>query len=225
MRELWQQSARALRETHRLILLGYSIPSADFVVSGVLRDSLGGRAVRVEIINPEPDPVHRRVDSLGLPEAQVVENGGGPATLDAVEKFVTSYRDDASGELSTFITSTLQREDAVRDKPLLVSWSSQWAGAVLGATPTPDGSDVILDVEGPTSGYLATARRESQASPLTLGELVSVISPGQRLVARTNEQGEFVLVAAATQFCETGYAGEWQVLVPAGQDPRRPGEG
>jgi hypothetical protein len=165
------------------------------------------------------------VDSLGLPEAQVVENGGGPATLDAVEKFVTSYRDDASGELSTFITSTLQREDAVRDKPLLVSWSSQWAGAVLGATPTPDGSDVILDVEGPTSGYLATARRESQASPLTLGELVSVISPGQRLVARTNEQGEFVLVAAATQFCETGYAGEWQVLVPAGQDPRRPGEG
>lgn len=70
-RELWRRAAEALSVAERLVLIGYSVPQADHSVMGMLTESLQGRDVRVEIVNPFPDEVRARLERLGVPESAI----------------------------------------------------------------------------------------------------------------------------------------------------------
>jgi len=61
-----------LRAAERVVLIGYSLPLADHSVSGMLTEALGGRDVRIEIVNPAADEVAARLNRLGVSDAEVV---------------------------------------------------------------------------------------------------------------------------------------------------------
>jgi len=80
MKELWQRAAAALREATRVVLVGYSLPLADHSLSGMLSESLRGRAVDVEIADLDPEPVEQRLRRLGT-AAKKVEQFAGPSPI------------------------------------------------------------------------------------------------------------------------------------------------
>ena len=65
--EIWRRAADALQRTERLVLIGYSLPQADHSLTGLLSDALQGRAVKVEVVNPDPEGVMCRLVRLGVP--------------------------------------------------------------------------------------------------------------------------------------------------------------
>ena len=187
------------------------------LVAGMLGDALGGRAVDIEIVDPNPEIFQERLIRRGMPAAGVFAGRGDASTL--VEDFASAYRDAASRELlRTFRTEQIVDLHAL---PLLVAWSQAWAGVVTSMEQNKDG-DIILSAEGPTAGSTSTAPREGKAHAVCLGDLRDVESVNGRLVARTTSGQEHVLVAAGTVTREVGHAGHWQALVPAGWDPNRP---
>lgn len=68
-RQLWQDAHEVLQRAERISLVGYSLPSADLVVGGLLEQGLRNREVVVDVVNTIPNPVSARVRALGGPAA------------------------------------------------------------------------------------------------------------------------------------------------------------
>ena len=65
--EFWHRAAQALAQASRVVLIGYSVPSADHSFSGMLSAGFGARGVAVEVVDPYPDAVLARLERLGVP--------------------------------------------------------------------------------------------------------------------------------------------------------------
>jgi hypothetical protein len=93
VRELWGRARRALAEAERLIVIGYSVPPEDQVVSGMLAEALRGRDVEViivEISDCSAAEVDARLEHLGAVAARR-RRFIGPS---CVEEFASWYRDE-----------------------------------------------------------------------------------------------------------------------------------
>ena len=91
-RELWSTARESLGSASRLILLGYSLPTEDAVVSGLLAETLARRDIAVVVANLKPGPVSQRLRDLGL-----LTNSDEPREFggeESVEHFVAWHRDD-----------------------------------------------------------------------------------------------------------------------------------
>lgn len=99
-RQLWQDAAEALAEAERVSILGYSLPSADVVVGGLLERSLRGRSVVVDVVDPEPDDVCKRIEALGGPGlgSDLFHVATCAASDTCVAPFVASLCDEASAD-------------------------------------------------------------------------------------------------------------------------------
>lgn len=76
VQEIWSQAAAALSRADRLVLIGYSLPVADHSMIGMLSDGIGGRQVKVEIVNPRPVEVRDRLIRLGIASQSISITGG-----------------------------------------------------------------------------------------------------------------------------------------------------
>jgi hypothetical protein len=75
-RELWRRAAVAIWSAERLVLIGYSVPLADHSISGMLSEGLEGRTVQIEIVNPAPSEVRKRLVRLGVAANNIEVFGG-----------------------------------------------------------------------------------------------------------------------------------------------------
>lgn len=184
-RWLWTQAAQALNEAERISLLGYSIPPADLVMSGMLAAAVHGHCVDLKVVNLKPDDPAQRLRELG---ATTVSELGGD---DCMQSFVNSYRDQAAAEL----VQTL-RASALGDAYLVAFTGSA----------SPNGRAAFQAVKRITRGdceaelSLELAETGVPIDPdndLGLSALVSKITERvRRLVVRTSDNRKLHVVAA-----------------------------
>jgi hypothetical protein len=93
-RELWSTARESLRSASRLILLGYSLPAEDAVVSGLLAETLADRHIAVVVADLEPGPVSQRLRDLGL----LIDSDESREFRgeESIEHFVAWHRDDVA---------------------------------------------------------------------------------------------------------------------------------
>lgn len=95
-RELWRTAFNALMDAERVSLVGYSLPPADLVMSGMLDQALSGKGVAVDIVNPDPKDLEARIRSLGVPV---------PTMFNSIVEFTHAYRDRAAADLAESIAA------------------------------------------------------------------------------------------------------------------------
>ena len=92
-RRLWRRAAAALRSADRIALLGYSLPQADLVMSGMLAEAIKGRAMTVEVVNPKPQVPVTSLERLGARAVKVTKGAK------CIEDFAAAYSARAATEL------------------------------------------------------------------------------------------------------------------------------
>ena len=103
-------------------LIGYSLPQADPVMMGMLESVLRSEDLVLDIVNPDPEDVMRRLMGLGASEGNINVVDGS----DCVARFTGDYRDRAAREL---VTELAQFDaDVIDNPPLLVAWTNPQAG-------------------------------------------------------------------------------------------------
>lgn len=70
-RQLWQTAAKRLGRCDEIALMGYSIPATDIVASHMLVAARAQRGAKVNIVNPDPEPVRRTLVDAGVPGAAI----------------------------------------------------------------------------------------------------------------------------------------------------------
>jgi hypothetical protein len=116
LHQLWQDAYEAIAGADRLTLIGYSLPLTDFVVSGMVESAMRSwtRAVPVDVVDRNPDPVVRRVEALG---------GGNSTPFASVKEFSEA----ASKRGSRDVLTAIEHLDHMRPRPsypgaVIVRW-------------------------------------------------------------------------------------------------------
>lgn len=108
VRELWTAAYDALVGADRVLIIGYSFPSADSSIAGLIQNSLSRKMPRkevdVEVIDLEPKFVGSQLDRIGIPHA-VLFSGNS-----AVENFVDSYIEEAANYVFNKIREKLTEQ-------------------------------------------------------------------------------------------------------------------
>lgn len=202
MRFLWTQALEALREARRVFLVGYSLPPADPVILGLLRDAFRDRVPEFWVVNPSPEPPLLGLESLGIDRESVTVLD----SIDCVAALSQQLRDQAAGDLVTQIRGL--DPTAAKGKGMFLAWGDP--RAMLGPSARvgviglaqPDG-DLLLE---PASGAVSTAAG-SPDSPPSLADLLPRLPGVKRLVALMADGRKLPLV------------GSWR---PAGLPPNPP---
>jgi hypothetical protein len=202
MRLLWTQALEALREARRVFLVGYSLPPADPVILGLLRDAFRDRVPELWVVNPSPEPPLSSLESLGIDRDSVTVLDG----TDCVAALSRQLRDQAAGDLVTEIRGL--DPTAAKGKSMFLAWGDPRAMVAPSARvgvigfAQPDG-DLLLE---PASGAVSTAAA-SPDSPPSLADLLPRLPGVKRLVALMADGRKLPLV------------GSWR---PAGLPPNPP---
>ena len=106
-RWLWRKASDALRSASRISLLGYSLPPADLVMSGMLEEVARRPSVELEVVDRKSDVPKKRLETLG---AGHVEETSGEQCM---EHFVDKYCDRAAAELIHALRSSLSDDVTV----------------------------------------------------------------------------------------------------------------
>lgn len=196
-RALWQHAAQVLGESAEVDLIGYSLPLTDLVTTGMLADRLGGRAVRVRVVNPSPNAPLTALRGLGVAADPFLDD------MDA-------YVDDWEMAVGSGAWPEL---DALADElPVLVGSSPRNLRAVLRA-----GTGLVG--EQTRSTFEATQSREAgDAVPVTVGDVRRLPLSGEPLVINDGT-AERVVVGWELHATETGYRPQWAVALTAWSPP------
>ncbi|HVB00552.1 MAG TPA: hypothetical protein VNE42_04750 [Acidimicrobiales bacterium] len=101
MRQVWRNAAAVLKCAKKVVLVGYSLPTADLVMRGMLEDCLSGRDVIIEVVNLKAKPVIMALESAGLGEHQIIVTEG----QNCVETFTYKYRDQVAASVTDWLRS------------------------------------------------------------------------------------------------------------------------
>lgn len=221
MRELWRGASKALKEAERVTLVGYSIPVADLVFSGLLGDALRDREVQIEVVDPCPAPVIARLTGLGIDERLITH-------IHSWTEFVERYRARASGECVASLRSTdPSRANQTRismpwGKPLL-SNGRKLVPAMQTAFEIQDRREmdgsIVIDFD---PAHRREFTEQSDAT-LKLSEVFDLVPGATRLVAKMAD-GTEVPVVGAWHFHADEHHTPGVTLAPAGKadyDPDR----
>ncbi|EQD53135.1 hypothetical protein B1B_10413, partial [mine drainage metagenome] len=91
-RELWRSSYDALCVSTNVALVGYSLPAADVVFTGMLESSLRGTGTHVDVVNLDAAAIGARLKKLGMTYLTLTDKD------DCVAQFTASYLERASEE-------------------------------------------------------------------------------------------------------------------------------
>lgn len=208
-RQLWSSARDGLAAADRVVLLGYSLPTMDFVACGLLRHSIKENAT-IHVVNKKPDPVRASLIRLGF-DAQRIRTYAGPDCI-------RDYVDELVVPRSRTLPRSLLDANLSESLPILVS-SAPWRGHVaLRAERTAGRAIITVEQDRADATYLHR-RLDSAPDPLTLGDL--------RAVIRRSEEGELAvrypwnettspLISHQRLHAMTGYSNEWLALIPSG---------
>lgn len=81
-RQIWRNTARALRDADQVVIAGYSLPVTDLVTGDMFTDALADTDSYVHVVNPCPEEVAERLVKLGVKEDRITCHGD-----DCLEKY------------------------------------------------------------------------------------------------------------------------------------------
>lgn len=180
IRELWTSAHDALRGARRVFLIGYSLPSADSGMGGLLNHALSNNphAPILEVVNFEKavPPILDRLSKIGI-------KAKPSFTADnCVEKFAKSYVDETSRHVLTHLQEYLSNNTKGQ---LDVHWGSPrgWYGSIEGTL------QVSFDQMSKTL-VVSTHTSEGSAaiSEVQFAELADHINEAERLVIKLAEE-------------------------------------
>ncbi len=177
LRLLWTQALEALREAKRVFLVGYSLPLADPVMLGLLRDAFRDRVPELWIVNPCPERPLSGLASLGIDRDWVTRLD----SKDCVAALARQLRDQAAGD----VVSQIRRLDpaVAKGTRMLLAWGdrggkavqSAWIGAIR---PVQPDADLLLE---PAPGFPTSV--PSMDDLPSLADLLPRLPGAKRLVA------------------------------------------
>lgn len=99
IRQIWQHAAEAIAGAERIVLLGYSIPSADHSIIGMLTDGIQNRNVKFEVINIRPREVKARLVRLGVDPGSITTYSGKYCVQRWIADSVANLQREAAGRV------------------------------------------------------------------------------------------------------------------------------
>jgi hypothetical protein len=213
-RQLWRDAFEALAEARRITILGYSLPQVDIVMSGMLGTVLRTEGVTVEVVDPEPDAICKRIEALGGP----TEASGRLSVVHGdccVEVYVQQLRDRASAQAILKLKDLVLPEGRSYPDPVAVTWRHRGRSVLRGirTIERSAGNTVVLICEGDPAFNVATGAAVSAA------EVVRALQDARRLLARTNDGHEATVIAYATDNFENANAQHLLRVIAAGRMP------
>lgn len=204
-RQLWQTAAAALAEAEKVTLVGYSLPPADLVTSGMLAERLTQATTTVEVVNPFPDAVIERLETLGIGAYLTTSIGGS----NAINRFV----DQLEREASYRELHTLAAEDG--NPLLLVAADDSRMSAVIGIEYTEDTIRLITELPSDLN-YATRPLHERSEQIKSLNDLRAAIDQSydaEAVVAALDSRHESRIVDHQELIAHIGPG--WVVLLPA----------
>ena len=181
-REMWRRAYRALGRAERAVLIGYSLPSADIAMGGLVAESLKGRPVKVEVVNLDEqhaEPVVARLVLLGIPRETIAVQAA------AQEGCLGRWATNECDTLAVNVIKRLSTEGAVSGEEVLMVRGNRPAAVSEVVFPAGREGDALLKLDRPrTSGRVA--------KPATLRELLPHMRAIRRLVV--DDEGRHLTV-------------------------------
>lgn len=178
MRQIWLNAASEVCGADRIVLMGYSIPTADLIFSGVLEDTAVGPNVVVDVVNPKPDQVVERLKKMGLSEDQIVVTDGD----DCVKKFVDRYVSESGAE---FLDQLRNADGDAAGVSVMMAW---------GAGPSANHSFVVPLIRSishvdkvNSEGSLVLHLGSNGIPDVKLDQVLDSAHGADRLVVRTKD--------------------------------------
>lgn len=218
-KEIWQQAYRALSVADRIVLMGYSLPSSDLSVAGMITDALGtAHSPTIQIVDLDPSPIQGRLLSI-RGDLQLTLSSG----RDAISQFAATRRSET---LARVPTAVLASAENARSLGVAVSWNEGAMAAAVGVTR--EGSACVVELEGVGQIWFAT-REDRSTRPeivghvdrpvLTTDELVAALHGSESLIARTADGLELaVFTSTVSDFTgRNSGLGVWFQLICSGR--------
>lgn len=78
-REIWSSAHGALRESSKVVLMGYSLPLTDLSTAGLIASALeAGNVALIDIVDRNPEAVRRNLQQMiDIPDSAIRLFGGG----------------------------------------------------------------------------------------------------------------------------------------------------
>ncbi|MCL4448276.1 MAG: hypothetical protein M1483_05555 [Actinobacteria bacterium] len=126
VREIWGRARTALAEAKRLIVIGYSVPPEDQVVSGMLTETLAGKDVKIFIVDPCSTKIEDRLKHLGITSGESLHFHGRLC----VEEFAKWYRNEQAEAVVKSLRDRSLRDwsDADLQGQVSVDWGKCGSG-------------------------------------------------------------------------------------------------
>lgn len=214
IRQLWQDAYLALLDADRIALVGYSLPPTDIVMAGMLDPALRFSLVHVDVVNPRPKAVLRRIATLGGPRSKspllhVLDQDS------CVEDYVRDLTSRASVDVVQDIQMLQLPGGRSEPDPAAVSWRSHGLSVNRGIEAIDQRADgtVALQIDDDPVFNVRSPGR------LSARQVVDGIRKAKRVVARTRDGYESMVIAFSPDDFENPNAQHLLRFIAAGQLP------
>jgi len=153
------------------VLIGYSAPAGDRTFSGMLTNSVRGRQVAVEVVNPDADKVEARLIRLGIPANSITKICGD----DCVALWTESERD----RMASSVVGRLQG-CGLSGKELLYVLTHSSAG-VVSVAPSEGSRALVLETDPPGTPVVRSTDSANLLSLIRSDSTIVVDIQGNRL--------------------------------------------
>lgn len=211
-REFWRQASDRLRDAHRVVVMGYSMPLTDLTFAEMFASSVGPRSGTVMVVDPNGEAVATRIKNLRVSpdRIRVVDSSDeGP---------IAAFVDGWVREVATTAGRSLGASGAL-DHPLLLMWGATVFAAVERIALTADG--VALEGAPRNKFEWATHARGGDEPTLpTLRELLPHLETGCPCMVRLPDRADQFVIGHKVVHHDVGYGhGIWNVMFVAGSPP------
>jgi hypothetical protein len=211
-RQLWRDAFAAISTADRVSFIGYSIPPMDLVMAGVLDGALRGRQVNLDVVDLEPKGVVARLESLIGPNAEA-HRCSEFAGEGAVANFARALCEATGREVPPALAALTLRADQSRREMAIVTWSKDGSAVNHRVVATEESSRTLRLTTDPWVNY---GSEPFEDDPTTL-DLLRRAGNVDRIVARTQEGPERVIVGFNAPHFDNPNAHHVLYLMPAGQ--------
>lgn len=212
-RQLWHEAYEAISQAPRLTLIGYSLPTTDFVIAGMVRSGLGAREVLLEVVDKYPDGPTQRLRSLATAEtAKQISRFSETDGSSALESY-TAKRCD---EVALVVAESLALDPLVLvhgddEAPVFVHWPTRQGPITrrVGRVSGPDDTGTVVVWTGTLDNLSEPDPAPPSGNHPTPESLSRQLEGARRIAANDGAGRQGVVIAK-------GHGGGALALSPAG---------
>lgn len=187
-REIWSSAHGALRESSKVVLMGYSLPLTDLSTAGLIASALeAGNVSSVDIVDRNPEAVRRNLQQMiDIPDSAIRLFGGESAISDYVQNLWMEACKTIAADLATLASQPIEGL-----RGALVYWDGLDVAAATDAKVAGDVLTLDLDTPGNQWEITGTERKfdcpghKGQAPLLPVGTLRDLLQTVRAVQVRT----------------------------------------